>query len=97
MMVALGATVAVAVAAGACVAETAADADVDVAGGALASTAACAGFTKIFEGASAGGGASDFIFTRVFSTACRSAIPSQPRSISTCATVSLTARGRSTA
>src|ERR1700704_6113380 len=68
--VAIGA--AVAVADGACVAETA--------GAALASAVACAGFTKTFEGASAGGGASDFIFARVFSTACRSEIPSQPRS-----------------
>lgn len=95
--VAIGGVIGGTVAAGAGVAAGATDADADVAGAALASAAACAGFTKIFGGASGGGVASDFIFARVFSTACRSEIPSQPRSISTCATVSFTARGRSTA
>ena len=86
-----GVAVAVIVAAGAAV--TACE-DAGVAG---AAARACVGFTNVFVGASGGGVASDFIFTRTLSTACLSAIASQPRSTTTCATVSFTRRGRSTA
>ncbi len=44
----------------------------------VVSVPACAGFTNIFDGASGGGVASDFIFARAFSAACRSAIVPQP-------------------
>ena len=71
--------------------------DVDVTGAADASPRASVGFTKVFDGAFGGGVASDFIFARAFSAACLSAMSSQPRSTSTCAMVSLTVRGRSTA
>jgi hypothetical protein len=59
------------------------------------SACACVGFTKIFGGASGGGVDSDLIFARAFSAACRSGIPSQPRSTTVSATVSLTFGGRS--
>ena len=85
-----GVAVAVIVAAGAV---TACE-DVDVAG---VAARAWVGFTNVLGGASAGGVASDFIFTRTLSAACLSAIASQPRSTTTCATVSFTRRGRSTA
>jgi hypothetical protein len=86
-----GVAVAVIVAAGAAV--TACE-DVDVAG---VAARACVGFTNVLGGASGGGVASDFIFTRTLAAACLSAIASQPRSTTTCATVSFTRRGRSTA
>jgi len=56
---------------------------------------ASAGFTNVFGGAFGGGVDSDLIFTRAFSAACRSEIPSQPCSTIVCDTVSLTFRGRS--
>jgi hypothetical protein len=59
------------------------------------SAVARVGLTRVFGGASGGGVASDLIFARAFSAACRSAIPSQPRSTTVCATVSLIFRGRS--
>lgn len=75
--------------------------DVDLAVGVgvevVVSARASVGFTKTFGGASGGGVASACIFTRTFSAACRSGIPSQPRSTTTLAMVSLTLRGRSTA
>lgn len=68
-----------------------------VAGAAVVWATATAGFINVFEGASAGGVDSDFIWARAFSAACRSLMPSQPRSTTTVATGSLTVFGRSTA
>ena len=48
------------------------------AGAGVVSAATIAGFTKVFDGASDGGVASDFILVRAFSTAGRSEISSQP-------------------
>lgn len=80
---------------GACVGEAAGDANAGLEIGGEVSAVACVGLTKVFGGASGGGVDSDLIFARAFSAACRSAIPSQPRSTTVCATVSLTLCGRS--
>ena len=66
--------------AGARCGEDAGDANAGFEAGGEVSAVACAGLTKVFGGASGGGVASDLIFARAFSAACRSAIPSQPRS-----------------
>ena len=86
---------AVGLARGACVGEAAGDANADLETGGEVSAIACVGLTKVFGGALGGGVDSDLIFTRAFSAACRSAIPSQPWSTVVCTTVSLTFRGRS--
>ena len=91
-----GVEVKVALADGAAVAAVAGE-DVDVADVVDVSAAASVGFTNLFGGAFGGGVASAFIFTRIFSVAWRSPVFSQPRSITTLVTVSLTLRGRSTA
>jgi hypothetical protein len=80
---------------GACVGEAAGEANAGFETGGEVSAVACVGLTKVFGGASGGGVDSDLIFTRAFSTACRSAIPSQPRSTTVCASVPLMFRGRS--
>ena len=80
---------------GACAGEAAGDAKAGLEIGGEVSAVACVGLTKVFGGASGGGVDSDLIFTRAFSTACRSAIPSQPRSTTVCASVPLMFRGRS--
>ena len=65
---------------GVCVGEAAGDANAGFEAGGEVSAVACVGLTKVFGGVSGGGVASDLIFARAFSAACRSAIPSQPRS-----------------
>ena len=66
--------------------------------GSLATVVAAAstGLTKVLEGALGGGVDSLLIFMRTLSAACRSVIPSQPCSTTTCVTFSFTRRGRST-
>ena len=85
---------AVGLAKGACVDE-AGDANAGLETGGEVSAVASVGLMKVFGGASGGGVDSDLIFARAFSTACRSAIPSQPRSTTVCASVPLMFRGRS--
>ena len=80
---------------GTCVGEAAGDANAGLEIGGEVSAVVCVGLTKVFGGASGGGVDSDLIFARAFSTACRSAIPSQPRSTTVRSSVPLMFRGRS--